>query len=148
MALVRGCSFPDDLHYDVERHVWYRQEGGGPIRLGITVVGVALAREVLIFTPKRVGRSFESGRAVATVESAKWVGSVRSAFSGSILANNERLITQAAPVNRDCYGNGWMMLVRAADDAWNDHLVTGEAIAPAYEAWMEANGFEGCGEAG
>jgi glycine cleavage system H lipoate-binding protein len=41
-----------------------------------------LAREVLVFTPKRDGRSSEAGRAIATVESAKRIGSVRAAIAG------------------------------------------------------------------
>jgi glycine cleavage system H protein len=114
------------------------------VRLGITPVGVALAREVLIFTPKRVGRQFEAGRAVATVESAKWVGSVRAGFAGTIVAVNTALAARAAPVNEDCYGAGWMLLVRPARTGWHTALVTGAAVGPAYEAWMEREGFEGC----
>lgn len=144
MALVRGCNFPDELTYDVPRHVWYAPSDNGLVRLGITPVGVALAREVLIFTPKRVGRPFEAGRAVATVESAKWVGSVRASFAGVIETVNEALVARAADVNTDCYGDGWMLLVRPVDPNWRAGLVTGAAIGPAYEAWMEENGFEGC----
>lgn len=144
MALVRGCSFPDEFLYDVLRHVWYSPTADGLVRLGITPVGVALAREVLIFTPKRVGKAFEAGRAVATVESAKWVGSVRAGFAGTVEAINEMLVAHAASVNSDCYGEGWMLLVRPADADWQAGLVTGFEIATAYEAWMEENGFEGC----
>lgn len=144
MALVRGCSFPDNLFYDVARHVWYAPHGDGLVRLGITPVGVALAREVLIFTPKRAGKPFEKGRAVATVESAKWVGSVRAGFAGTVEVINEALVAHAADVNSDCYGEGWMMLVRPEGADWQADLVTGPAVAVAYEAWMEENGFEGC----
>lgn len=144
MALVRGCNFPDQLFYDVPRHVWYWPQEEGLARLGITPVGVALAREVLIFTPKRIGKPFEAGRAVATVESAKWVGSVRAAFAGTVEAINEVLVTQAASVNGDCYGEGWMLMVRPVDADWQAGLVTGVEVGAAYEAWMEENGFEGC----
>lgn len=145
MTLVRGCNFPDELFYDVSRHVWYLpQADDGLVRLGITPVGVALAREVLIFTPKRIGKTFEAGRAVATVESAKWVGSVRAHFSGRVEAINEALLAQASSVNGDCYGAGWMLLVRPDDADWQVGLVTGAQMAMAYEAWMEDNGFEGC----
>lgn len=144
MALVRGCSFPDELLYDVLRHVWYSPQADGLVRLGITRVGVALAREVLIFTPKRVGKPFEAGRAVATVESAKWVGSVRAGFAGTVEAINEALLAHAASVNVDCYGEGWMLVVRPANTDWQAGLVTGAEVASAYEAWMEENGFEGC----
>jgi glycine cleavage system H protein len=142
--LVRGCEFPEALHYDVPRHVWYA-EADGLVRLGITPVGVALAREVLIFTPKRVGRRFEAGRSVATVESAKWVGSVRAAFAGTVEAVNAALAARADAVNRDPYGAGWMLLVRPADPAWRAGLVPGTRIGPAYEDWMEREGFAGCG---
>src|SRR5690606_22597086 len=91
MATVRGCRFPEDRFYDVPHHVWYLPLGDGLVRAGMTPVGVALAREVLIFTPKRVGRPVEAGRAMATVESAKWVGSVRAGFAARVEAVNEAL---------------------------------------------------------
>lgn len=144
MARVRGCDFPDALRYDVRRHVWYRPEAEGLVRAGITPVGVALAREVLVFTPSRVGRRFAAGRGIAVVESAKWVGSVRAAFAGRIEAINEALVARPGTVNRDCYGDGWMALLRPDADDWAEGLVTGAAVGPAYEAWMEEVGFEGC----
>ena len=147
MVTVRCCSFPENLLYDVSHHVWYRPESDGLLRLGMTQVGVALAREVLIFTPKRVGRPFVARKALATVESAKWAGSVRAGFDGSVVAVNEALVPRADPVNTDCYGSGWLMIVRPASEDWQDVLVTGGDIAPAYERWMEDNGFAGCGEA-
>ena len=144
MTTVRGCTFPDHLLYDVPRHVWYAEAGDGLVRAGITPVGVDLAREVLIFTPKRAGRPFAKHRAIATVESAKWVGSVRSAFAGRVEAVNDALVARAAAVNADCYGAGWMLLLRPDAADWADELVTGAGIAPAYEDWMESAGFEGC----
>lgn len=145
MALVRGCGFPDALHYDVPRHVWYCPADDGLVRAGITPVGVALAREVLIFTPKRVGWNVAAGRAMATIESAKWVGSVRAAFAGTVVEVNGALARRADVVNRDPYGAGWMLLLRPHDADWRESLVTGAAVGPAYEAWMESEAFEGCG---
>jgi len=148
MATVRGCEFPDHLYYDVPHHTWYQPVEDGVLRFGITRVGLALAREVLVFTPKRVGHEFEKNRSVATMESAKWVGSVRVAFDGTVVAINETLVRQPTLVNDDCYGTGWMLLLRPASDAWREALVTGAAIAPAYEAWMEGEAFPGCGSDG
>jgi glycine cleavage system H protein len=144
MAVVRGCRFPEDRLYDVPRHVWYAALAGGLVRAGITPVGVALAREVLIFTPKRVGRPVEAGRAMATVESAKWVGSVRAAFAARVEAVNAALANGASVVNRDCYGEGWMLELRPDAADWREALTAGAAVAAAYEEWMEREGFEGC----
>ena len=60
MPTVRGCAFPDHLRYDVLNHLWYEPLGDGTARIGMTVVAVALAGEVLAFTPKRVGRAARS----------------------------------------------------------------------------------------
>lgn len=148
MALVRGCRFPDDLLYDVPNHVWYKPEEGGLVRAGMTPVAIVLAREVLVFTPKRIGMSFERGRSFATVESAKWVGAVRAAFDGAVIAVNDRLIANPMLANDDCYESGWMLLVRPEADGWRDGLVTGDELGPAYEAWMEQEAFAGCGAPG
>jgi len=144
MALVRGCRFPEDRLYDVPHHVWYCPLPDGLVRAGITPVGVALAREVLIFTPKRVGRPVEAGRAMATVESAKWVGSVRAGFAARVEAVNPALAQGAAVVNRDCYGDGWMLVLRPEAPDWRAALTAGAEVAAAYEDWMEREGFEGC----
>ena len=145
MARVRGCNFPDELYYDVPHHAWYAPADDGLVRAGMTCVGVALAREVLVFTPRHAGRDFDKGRSFATVESAKWVGAVRSAFDGTVVAVNEAAMKSPDLINTDCYGAGWLLLVRAGDADWRRTLVTGPAIAEAYEAWMEAEAFPGCG---
>jgi len=38
-----------------------------------------------------------------------------------------------------------MLIVRPAEPNWQTGLVTGEAVAGAFEAWMAAEGVEGCG---
>ncbi|HRO12607.1 glycine cleavage system protein H [Amaricoccus sp.] len=144
MATVRGCRFPEDRFYDVPHHVWYLPLGDGLVRAGMTPVGVALAREVLIFTPKRVGRPVEAGRAMATVESAKWVGSVRAGFAARVEAVNEALARGAAVVNRDCYGEGWLLVLRPAAEDWQGALTPGAEVERVYADWMEREGFEGC----
>ena len=146
MTIVRGCNFPETLLYDVPRHVWYQHRADGTLRAGITPVGVALAREVLIFTPKPIGHKFDQGRAIATIESAKWVGAVKAGFAGIIVALNDAVLHRATLVNTDCYGVGWMFGLEPAGDDWATTLTPGANIRQVYENWMEAMGFEGCGQ--
>ena len=81
---------------------------------------------------------------MATVESAKWVGSVRAAFAARVEAVNEALAPGAGAVNRDCYGEGWMLLLRP-DGAGLAGGAGGRRRGGAgYEDWMEREGFEGC----
>ena len=56
MANVRGCNLPDDLLYDVENHIWYREEPDGNVKLGMTAVATAMAGQLVAFTPKKGAR--------------------------------------------------------------------------------------------
>ena len=145
MAHVRGCDFPDHLLYDVPNLIWYEPLPDGTIRVGLTPVATALSGQMLGFTPKRAGKEFEKGRSFATIESGKWVGPARAAFDGTVVTFNESLMNRPTIANEDCYGAGWMLTAQAAAPDWRQGLVTGSEIAPAFEAWMTAENFAGCG---
>jgi glycine cleavage system H protein len=98
--------------------------------------------DVLVFTPKRIGRDFEKGRSFAVVEGGKWVGSARAAFDGIVIAHNKLLERRPELLNQDAFGEGWMLIVRPAGDDWRDGLVTGSAIAPAFEAWFASGVYK------
>ena len=59
MALVQGTEFPEDLFYDLGNQIWYAPLPDGTIRAGFTPLAIELAGEVLVFTPKRIGRDFQ-----------------------------------------------------------------------------------------
>lgn len=147
MITVRGCVFPAHLLYDVENHIWYERLADGSFRIGLTAVAVALAGDVLAFTPRRVGRATQANRACATVESGKWVGPARIVFDGTVMAVNEAMIQRPQLANRDCYGAGWMLVAMPSDEAPIATLVSGNQLAEAYEAWMVRENFPGCGVA-
>lgn len=145
MADVNGCRFPDHLLYDVPNLVWYEPLADGTVRAGFTPVATALSGTMLGFVPKRPGRDFEKGRSFATVESGKWVGPARAAFDGLVVSVNEAAMERPNIVNHEPYGAGWMLVVKPSSLDWASGLVTGDAIAPAFLAWMEAEKFPGCG---
>ncbi len=57
MANVRGCNLPDDLLYDVDNHIWFRELDDGTVKIGMTTVATAMAGQLVAFTPKKVGRA-------------------------------------------------------------------------------------------
>jgi glycine cleavage system H protein len=135
-----GHDYPDHLFYDMNNQIWYEPLADGTVRADFTSWSASLMGEVLVFTPKRIGREFEKERSFATVEGGKWVGSARAAFDGVVLAHNELLVRRPELLTSDAFGQGWMLMVRPARDDWRDGLVTGAAIAPAFEAWLAADG--------
>src|SRR5262245_53817283 len=99
--------------------------------------------DVLVFTPKRLGRDFAKDRSFAVVEGGKWVGSARAAFDGVVVAHNEALMRKPELMNRDPFGAGWMLIVRPTHEDWRAGLVTGAAITPAFEAWLATEAYRG-----
>jgi hypothetical protein len=45
-------------------------------------------------------------------------------------------------MNSDAYGAGWMLIVRPLQETWSAGLVTGAAIAPAFEKWLATEAFK------
>ena len=145
MGAARGCNIPDDLYYNVENNVWARKEADGTLTIGLTAYACSLAGEIVAFTPKKVGKEVLQDKSCATVESGKWVGPVRVPVTGEITAINAALNAAPGLINKDPYGEGWIVKLRPFD--WvgqSGNLKTGAAAVTAFELKMQAEGFTGC----
>ena len=145
MPTVKGCNLPDDLLYDVENQIWFKELGDGTVRVGMTTVATAMAGKLVAFTPKGVGKDVKAGKSCATVESGKWVGPAKVAAAGQVVAVNEALVVNPSMANSDPYGEGWLIVLKP--EAWDSvkpSLVPGAQVAGPYEAKMAADGFAGC----
>lgn len=146
MPTVRGCNLPDELLYDVENNIWYRENADGTVTLGMTAVASAMAGQLVAFTAKKVGRKVEAGKSCATIESGKWVGPAKVAFNAEVVEVNDALTADPKIANGDPYGKGWMLKVKPEDWATGKvALIAGTAVADPYEAKMAADNFVGCG---
>lgn len=144
MANVRGCDLPEDLLYDVENNIWYRDNGDGTMTLGMTSVAAAMAGELVAFTPKKAGRTVQAGKSCATIESGKWVGPAKIAFDAEVIEVNEALSSNPKMANAEPYGGGWLVKVKPSDPNAAANLTPGSAVAGPYEAKMAADEFAGC----
>ena len=146
MATVKGCNLPDDLLYDVENHIWFKELGDGTVRVGMTAVATAMAGKLVAYTPKGVGKDVKAGKSCATVESGKWVGPAKVAAAGAGGGMSGALAATPSIANADPYGEGWLIILKPEDwDSVKGGLVAGTQVAGPYEAKMTADGFAGCG---
>jgi glycine cleavage system H protein len=76
------------------------------------------------------------------IEGGKWVGSARAAFDGTVSAHNEVLIRRPELLDKDAYGEGWLVDVRPKDLDWQTGLVTGAAVGPAFDAWLASESYK------
>jgi glycine cleavage system H protein len=135
----RGCVVPDDVLYDVERHVWVRLEGGEAV-LGMTDVAQTIGGKIVHITWKAPGRVVARGRPLAVIESAKWVGPFPSPLTGEIVGNNEAAFARDVLVaNRDPYGDGWLVRLRPTRlEEERGDLLDGEAAFERYREVIDA----------
>lgn len=144
-AIVRNCVLPQDLYYKVEEHIWVRLEADGRVTLGFTDVAQTTAGGMLHVTYRPVGRFYPRGKVVALVESAKWLGALRTPIGGTLVAVNEALSQDAGLINRSPYNRGWLVRLEPENlEADLAGLVAGDAAIAAYETFMAEKKLNDC----
>ena len=142
MTIINGCNIPEDLYYDGEHEVWVRFEGDAFV-VGMTDIGQSLAGRFIYAHIKGAGRHVEAGKSIATVESSKWIGPVRTPIAGEIIAVNEKVEDDPSLINKRPYNDGWIVRLRCDDiKAAKAKLVTGEAAVEAYRKRIEKENIE------
>jgi glycine cleavage system H protein len=106
-------EFPEDLKYSKE-HEWARQEGKA-VRVGITDFAQDALGDVVYVDVPEVGTQVTAGQPFGEVESTKSVSDVYAPVSGTVLERNDALSDTPELVNRDPYGDGWMVLIDPTD---------------------------------
>ena len=138
---INECVVFKNLHYSVKDNTWVRVNDDGTVTIGMTDVAQSLAGPILHARPKNVGVTGKKGRPIATVESGKWVGPVKSPMTGEIVEVNGNLGGDAQLVNRSPYNDGWILKMKP-DNLEEDlkEMLTGDAAVEAYRAKINEDG--------
>lgn len=114
----------DDLRYTKE-HEWLSVEGS-IATIGITDFAQGELGDIVFVELPSVGTGVSSGDSFGTIEAVKTVAELFAPVSGEVVAINEQLESDAALVNTDCYGEGWMIQIQMSDPSEVDELLTAE----------------------
>ena len=133
-----ACDIPEDLYYDVERDVWIRFEMDTAV-LGMTDVAQTRCGKIAAISFREIGKKVAQGKALATVESAKWVGPFPAPFSCEILETNEEAFARDILItNKEPYTKGWFVRVRPTNlEAERAHLLTGDEAVEKYKTRIQ-----------
>ena len=126
--------YPADLKYTKE-HEWIRMEGDKG-RVGITHHAQNALGDVVFVELPKAGRTLKQMETFGAVESVKAVSDLYCPVSGSVVETNTALEKQPELVNKDCYGAGWMIVVKVANPKELGKLMD----AKAYQAYLAAEG--------
>lgn len=110
---IEHCEFPEDALYDLENNVWVRLQSNRAM-LGITSIHAALAGKLNKITFKPLGSALRKRQSVATIESARYFGVVRTPLTGTIIEANDLLNTQPKLANDSPYENGWFVKIESS----------------------------------
>lgn len=115
--------YPEDLKYN-EEHTWLRLEGPSKGRVGITQFAQAQLKEVVFIDLPEPGTEVVHMDPFGVIESVKATNDLYSPVTGIVLEVNEALKDEPGIVNRDPYGEGWMIVVEFKSEAEPQSLMT------------------------
>ena len=123
--------YPEDLKYTKE-HEWLAVNGGvGTV--GITHYAQSELGDIVYVELPSVGSPVVAGEEFGTVESVKAVSEIFAPVSGEVLEVNTALATSPETINKDPYGDGWLLKLKLADSKELDALMT----AAEYRKYIE-----------
>ena len=122
MKEINELQLPDDVRY-TEDHEWARVEGE-KTKAGICDYAQDQLGDIVYVELPQVGDAFDKGQEFGTVESVKAVAELYMPVGGTILAVNSALDDSPELVNKDPYGDGWMIEVQPSDPAELEALMT------------------------
>ena len=134
MVKIEGNEFPETLYYHRD-HTWVKVEGAN-VRVGYNDWAQKAAGKILSLKTKRAGSPVEAGKTLGSIESGKWVGSLKVPVSGDLIQVNEEVLKTPGIINQDPYGRGWVAVIKATK--LNDDLKTliAGTDKAALEAWI------------
>ena len=106
-------NFPQNLKYTNE-HEWIRVEGDIAY-VGITDYAQEQLGDIVFVDIPTVGESLEAGEVFGTNEVVKTISDLFLPVAGEVLEQNEALEENPELVNKDPYGEGWLIKMKPAD---------------------------------
>jgi len=105
-------NVPEDLLYTAEHEYVARTSDTQVVRIGITDYAQGELGDVIFVDLPKVGAHLTSHQTFGTIEAVKAVSELFSPVAGEVGEINTSLESDAALVNRDPYGDGWMVKLK------------------------------------
>jgi len=121
MKELSELNLPDDLKYS-EDHEWARLEDG-TVRIGISDYAQDQLGDIVYVDLPQVGHKFDKGDEFGTVESVKAVSELFMPIGGEVVGVNTALEESPELVNKDPYGQGWMVDIKPGDTSEIESLM-------------------------
>ena len=125
-------KLPDNLKY-TQDHEWILVDGD-VATVGITDFAQGELGDIVFVEIETEGENLEKGEIFGTVEAVKTVSDLFMPVTGEVIEVNELLADNPEAVNKDPYGDGWMIRIKLSDESEIGNLMS----AAVYKKMIEA----------
>jgi glycine cleavage system H protein len=125
-------NIPDNLKYTKD-HEWIKVDGDEAL-IGITEFAQKELGDIVFIEVETEGETLDTGEAFGTIEAVKTVSDMFMPVSGEVLEFNAELESNPEIVNKDPYGEGWIIKVKISDPATIDDLLSADEYKELIEA--------------
>ena len=120
-------NVPANLKYSND-HEWCLLEGD-VATIGITDFAQSQLGDIVFVDVPTVGETIAAGEVFGSIEAVKTVSDAFLPMGGEVVEFNEAVDADPSLVNKDPYGEGWLVKVKISDPAEWDALLTAEQYA-------------------
>lgn len=120
-------NIPSNLKYSKD-HEWVRVEGDVAY-IGITDFAQSQLGDIVFVDVATEGETLEQDEVFGSIEAVKTVSDAFMPVSGEVLEFNEALNDAPETVNKDPYGEGWIIKVKLTNPAQVDALPSADDYA-------------------
>ncbi|MBR2352673.1 MAG: glycine cleavage system protein GcvH [Alistipes sp.] len=125
------ANIPAELKYSTD-HEWCRVEGEYAY-IGITDFAQSELGDIVFVDIPTEGETLAAGDVFGTIEAVKTVSDAFTPVSGEVVEVNPAIDADPALVNKDPYGEGWMVKVLMSDATEVESLMSAEEYAAMIE---------------
>ncbi len=114
-------NIPTELKYTKE-HEWIKLDGT-TATVGITDWAQGELGDIVFVELPEVGDKIERTKPFGTIEAVKAVSDLFAPLSGEVVEINAALEDDPMVINRDAFGDGWMVRIECSDLSELDQLL-------------------------
>ncbi len=118
-------NYPENLLYTKD-HEWISFDGD-QATIGITDFAQKELGDIVYLDISTLNETVEKEKVFGTVEAVKTVSDLFMPISGTVLEINSKINDEPELVNKDPYGDGWVIKVKVLNESEKSELLSAEA---------------------
>jgi glycine cleavage system H protein len=115
---------PNDRKY-LKTHEWHKVEGNLVV-IGITDHAAEELTDITFIKLPNIGMPVKAGASFGEAESVKATSELYCGIDGEVTAVNETLVNDPGLINRDPFGEGWIVKIKPQNISQMDTLMSAQ----------------------